>query len=189
MALAAKDIFRVDLSKLIRFWVRERPDPTKNPKWVELGHFFAGFDYKLQRVREVDGHKRENALGFEATGTFRLAQNAIADYQNYQSLLTGPLAVAMLVGRTWEPTHGKLVVHDWVAVGDGTYIDNRIALVGDPDYNTQLGESGTISGFITSYDMYLIQNLTFVNGSIGFKTLDSLNFQSAISPTTNLGIS
>ena len=185
--LAAKDILRVDLSKLIRFWVRERPDPKKNPAWVELGHFFAGFDFKLTAVRETDGAKRENAnCGYEATGTFRLAQNAIADYQAYQ-VLTGPLAVAMLVGRTWEPTHGKLWVFDWHANADGSVNDNRIALVGDPDYNTQMAESGSISGWIRFFDLYLVKNLSLTNGKLQYQSTESLWIDAGIASLTNGG--
>ncbi len=180
-SLAAKDIFRVDLSKLIRFWVRLRPDPTRNPQWVELGHFFAGLDFKLTRVREVDDHARENAVGYLASGTFQLAQNAIADYRNYELYLKGPCAVAMLFGHSWEPTHGKLLVLDWLANGDGTYTDNRIAIVADPAYNTQLNAGGTFSGFVSNFEMYLIKDLTTANGKLSFTTQDALHQPPGIS--------
>jgi hypothetical protein len=184
----AKDIFRVDFSKLIRFWVRDRPDPTKNPKWVELGHFFAGFDYKLVRIREIDGSKRENAVAtcYEAQGSFRVAQNAIVDYQNNQSLLKGPLEVTMLVGRTWEPTHGTIIQHVWAKTASGDYVDNRIALVADPDYNAQMAASGTISGFVTEYERYLVKNITFANGTLNWQLLDSMNSLSVINTGTHI---
>ena len=183
MSLKAKDILRVDLSRLIRFWVRDRPDPTKNPGWVELGHFFAGFNYKLARIREIDGLKRELAIGttYEATGSFRAAQNAVHDYQYYQSLLGGALSVAMLFGHTWEPTHGTLIVHDWAKNADGSYSDGRIALVADPDYDTQMAASGSISGYVPRYDRYLISNLTVsTEGQMNYNFTESLNPVSAI---------
>ena len=183
--LAAKDILRVDLSKLIRFWVRSRPDPTKNPKWVELGHFFAGFDYKLARIREIDGSLRENALCYSATGTFQLAQNALSDWALDLEYLTGPIAVAMLFGRTWEPTHGKLLVHDWAQNADSSWNDGRIAIVADPAYNSQLYAGGTISGFVQFFNMYDVKNLLLPrNGALQYGTIDSLFDQNAISTAT-----
>jgi hypothetical protein len=188
---AAKDILRVNFGRLVRFWVRDRPDPSESPGWVELGHLFAGFDYKLARIREIDGLKRENATGsgFEAQGTFQFAQNEIVDYQTMDRLLSGPLSVAMLVGRPLWPAEGKLVVHDWSGNAKDGWDDRRIALVGDPGYTGSiLTQTGTISGYISGFEMYQVTNLLDHNGAISFTTLSSLNPFSAIGgPVSNLG--
>jgi hypothetical protein len=189
--MLAKDILRVNMARLCRFWVRDRPDPTKNPGWVELGHFFAGLDYKLARIREVDGQKRENAsnTGYEAQGTFQYAQNAIFDFLTLQNNVTGPLSVAILIGRPLFPTLGTLLVHDWAQNSDKTWNDRRISMVSDPGYTGSiLTANGTFSGFISGFELYEVSNLTFNNRKINFTTLASLNPDVGIGvPANTLG--
>jgi hypothetical protein len=189
MAVLAKDIVRIGREKLIRLWVNIQADPTKGAQWYEMGHFLAGFDYKLQRVQETDGLGRIRAsAGYKSAGTFEAAQNATVDFQNYIFLMNGVRGVAMLYGNQQFPDQGKLLIHNWFPSTTGSYLDYRISIVCDPAYNSMLKGSGTIAGWVAGYQHYLVKDVTFASGVIKFTVLESLFANAAIAQPTPIGV-
>lgn len=139
--------------------------------WHEVGHFIQGFQLRANRITETFGdlHESSSRLGYRISGQCEPAQNTLADYAFYDSVMNGKRNVALLTGQV-------LKLYRLQYLGAKKWSDNRISLVTDEGYESPMDKVYTrFSGLVWAYERLLVENVQIINGKLTFKQLSKSN--------------
>lgn len=152
-------------------------------KWYEGTHMIKGVTFAVEHIIETNGLAQDLGCGMKVSGAAELPQNTISDYQFYNSVLNGVRNFAFVTGS--GPAQLMRLFRLYY-VGANQWQDNRIAMIADDKYDSSMDKASLkITGFIQSYEMYVVKNVRLVGDRLAFDIVEGTPPQMLSPDTTN----
>lgn len=175
----AKNIDSYRRIKLMRFFVGTNPPTTRNERWQEMGHFFRGVQFILEKVYEMDGaeHVAEENCGYLASGSAQPSQNTIDDFRLHTRWLSGKKPIAFLCGTD------QLWIFRPKIVNSQKFIDSRVSMLLKVGYDSPRPTTFVeFSGWLPSFEVHEIKNFSFSKGIMKFDVVKPLFLEGLDTP-------